>query len=113
MLGCCLRSPAAENHVTDRASDDHGERTLSEVKRPEDRGPQALLARALDRAWWAILWERLWPALAAIATAVGLFLAASWAGLWLWLPPVGRAVVLFVLVVIAAGSAVPLVRIRR
>src|SRR5712691_7173713 len=32
-----------------------------------------LLARALKRARWSILWERLWPALATIATAVGLF----------------------------------------
>ena len=32
---------------------------------------------------WSIFWERLWPALATIATAVGLFLALSWLGLWL------------------------------
>ena len=40
----------------------------------------------------SIFWERLWPALATLATAVGLFLALSWLGLWLWLPPIGRAV---------------------
>ena len=50
-----------------------------------------ILARALDRARSALLWERLWPALAVLATAVGLFLAVSWLGLWLWLPPSGRA----------------------
>ena len=54
------------------------------------------LRQALGRAWWALLWERLWPALASIATAVGFFLAVSWLGLWLWLPPMGRAVGLFV-----------------
>ena len=51
-----------------------------------------MLARALNRARWSIFWERLWPALATVATAVGLFLAISWAGLWLWLPPFGRAI---------------------
>ncbi len=50
-----------------------------------------MLARALRRARLAIFWERLWPALASIATAVGLFLALSWLGLWLALPPLGRA----------------------
>ena len=59
--------------------------------RPAEGG-QAMLDRALTRARWSLLWERLWPALASIATAVGLFLAASWLGLWLWLPPIGRAV---------------------
>ena len=47
----------------------------------------ALLARALKRARLSILWERLWQALAALATAVGLFLAVSWFGVWLMLPP--------------------------
>src|SRR6266581_4225341 len=49
-----------------------------------------LLARALKRARWSILWERLWPALATLATAAGLFLAVSWLGVWLMLPPHGR-----------------------
>ena len=43
------------------------------------------------RAGWSIFWERLWPALASIATAIGLFLALSWLGLWMSLPPLGRA----------------------
>ena len=71
-----------------------------------------MLARALRRAWWTILWERLWPALASLAVAVGIFLAVSWAGLWLVLPPMGRAVALFVLVVLIAVAAVPLFRFR-
>jgi uncharacterized protein (TIGR02302 family) len=70
------------------------------------------LARALKRARGSLLWERLWPALAAVATALGLFLALSWAGLWMALPPLARAagLVLFGLLVLA--SAVPLVRLR-
>ena len=58
---------------------------------PPERGGGAVLSRALSRARWSIFWERLWPALAGIATVIGLFLAVSWLGLWLWLPPIGRA----------------------
>ena len=72
----------------------------------------ALLARALRRAWWTILWERLWPASASLAVAIGIFLAVSWAGLWLVLPPMGRAVALFALIVLIAVAAVPLFRFR-
>src|SRR5260370_16810310 len=53
----------------------------------QERAGDHLLARALGRARWTIFWERLWPALASIATVIGLFLALSWLGLWLWLPP--------------------------
>src|ERR1019366_2303216 len=77
-----------------------------------DRRSDAVLARALDRARLAILWERLWPALAAPATAVGLFLAASWFGVWLWLPPVGRAIGLCLFFLLAAGASLPLLRLR-
>ncbi len=69
---------------------------LSPNPAPEDRGgvpvPRTLLAGAVRRARWTILWERLWPALATLATAVGFFLAVSWLGLWLWLPPLGRTI---------------------
>src|SRR5262245_66187728 len=70
-----------------------------------------MLARALTRARWAILWERLWPALAALASVIGLFLIVSWAGLWLALPPIGRAIGLFVLLVVLAAGAVPILRL--
>ncbi len=43
----------------------------------DERGADTLLARALRRAWWTILWERLWPALASLAVAIGLLLAVS------------------------------------
>ena len=33
-----------------------------------------LLMRAVSRARVAVLWERLWPAAAALATVIGLFL---------------------------------------
>ncbi len=54
----------------------------ADTRSPDGRS-DAVLSRALDRARSAILWERLWPALAAPATAVGLFLAVSWLGVWL------------------------------
>jgi hypothetical protein len=71
-----------------------------------------LLARALRRARGSLLWERLWPALAALATVLGLFLAFSWAGLWLVLPPLARAIGLFIFAVAIALSALPLLIVR-
>ncbi|HXO71328.1 MAG TPA: DUF4175 family protein, partial [Bradyrhizobium sp.] len=41
------------------------------------------LTQALQRAKIAIAWERSWPHLARLLTVGGLFLVASWAGLWL------------------------------
>ncbi len=58
---------------------------------------RTMLTRALKRARGSLLWERLWPALAGLLTALGLFLAFSWVGLWLLLPPLARAIGLFVL----------------
>lgn len=78
---------------------------------PEPAG-QAALASALTRARWAILWERLWPALASLATAIGLFIAVSWLGAWLWLPPAGRLIGMLILFVITAAASVPLLRLR-
>ncbi|MDC7786549.1 TIGR02302 family protein [Rhodoplanes sp. TEM] len=70
------------------------------------------LGAALARARWALLWERLWPAVALLATVVGAFLAASWLGLWLWLPPVGRAIGLLGFVGLLIAALVPLARLR-
>src|SRR3954452_5442092 len=93
--------------VNDRPSD-----STADARPIDEHVADTLLARALRRAWWAILWERIWPALASIAVAVGVFLAVSWAGLWLVLPPLGRAIALFVLIVLIAVAAVPLFRFR-
>jgi len=95
---------------------------LTETTAPDPQGPPksggaaARPAPALDgavrRARWVILWERLWPALAAFATAIGVFLALSWLGLWLWLPPLGRAVALAVLVAGTVWAAFGFVSVR-
>jgi hypothetical protein len=70
------------------------------------------LAQALQRARWAIAWERAWPHLARLLSVAGLFLAVSWGGLWLVLPPVGRAVALAAFAVLALAAAVPALRFR-
>lgn len=70
------------------------------------------LAQALDRAIYAIAWERAWPHLARVLTVVGLFLVASWAGLWLVLPSIVRAIGLVVFAAIAIAALVPLIRFR-
>jgi uncharacterized protein (TIGR02302 family) len=44
------------------------------------------LAQALGRARLAVAWERGWPHIARLLTVAGLFLAVSWAGLWVILP---------------------------
>jgi uncharacterized protein (TIGR02302 family) len=71
-----------------------------------------MLSHALQRARGSILWERLWPLLASLATAFGLFLAFSWAGLWLVLPPLARAGGLVVFALVALAAAVPLLLLR-
>jgi uncharacterized protein (TIGR02302 family) len=70
------------------------------------------LARALQRAKYAIAWERSWPHLARLLTVGGLFLAVSWAGLWLALPFVARAVGLGLFAAVALGALFPIVWFR-
>src|SRR5580704_2407834 len=73
---------------------------------------RALLEATLQRARWTIFWERLWPALTALATAVGLFLTLSWLGLFLWLPPLARAAAVIVCALIAVAAMFPFVLLR-
>jgi uncharacterized protein (TIGR02302 family) len=79
--------------------------------RPAD-ATRALLEATLRRARWTIFWERLWPALTSLATAIGLFLALSWLGLWLWLPPLGRAAAVIACAALAVVAAWPFVFVR-
>jgi uncharacterized protein (TIGR02302 family) len=92
--------------VTDRPLDAQDERQA------RDSVLTTALAQAVKRARWTIFWERLWPALATIATAAGVFLALSWLGLWLWLPPIARAIGLLASVGLIGASAVPLLSVR-
>jgi uncharacterized protein (TIGR02302 family) len=70
------------------------------------------LARALSWAEHALLWEKLWPRIASALAVFGVFLAVSWLGLWIALPPLGRVagVSLFALLFIASLS--PLIWLR-
>ncbi len=86
--------------------------TIHSPDAPQPDAAGAMLVRALKKARWVTFWERLWPPLATIATAVGLFLAVSWAGAWLWLPPIARAVALFIFLVLTAAATVPLIFLR-
>lgn len=90
-------APAGERNEPSR-------RTLDDALR--------VLTRALTRARRALIWERLWPPIAAVAVTLGLFLAVSWAGLWLALPPVGRIIGLLLFLALLAVSLVPALRLR-
>jgi uncharacterized protein (TIGR02302 family) len=70
------------------------------------------LAEALRRAKFAIAWERSWPHLARLLTVCGLFLVASWAGLWLALPSLARAIGLLLFAVLALAALFPLFKFR-
>lgn len=84
----------------------------SEPARSPDAVSRLKLAQALQRAKYAIAWERSWPHLARLLTIIGLFLVLSWAGLWLALPFVARAVGLGLFMLAALGALFPLVRFR-
>jgi uncharacterized protein (TIGR02302 family) len=70
------------------------------------------LAQALQRAQYAIAWERIWPGLARILTVIGLFLVASWAGVWLALPFPARVAGIGLFILLALGAAFPLLKFR-
>ena len=84
----------------------------SEPLRDPDAVSRLKLTQALQRAKYAIAWERSWPHLARLLTVIGLFLVVSWAGLWLALPFLARAAGLFLFVVLALGAAFPLLKFR-
>ena len=81
-------------------------------KSAADPAANTLLAAAIRRARWTIFWERLCPALATLATAIGVFLSLSWLGLWLWLPPLGRAAAFAVLALMTLASIIPFAGLR-
>jgi uncharacterized protein (TIGR02302 family) len=85
---------------------------LNEQGSDRPQSPRLLLARAVKRARGSLFWERFWPALASVGVAAGLFLALSWAGLWIVLPPLARAIALVVLAIVFLVSAIPLFRLR-
>ena len=77
-----------------------------------DDAARLKLSQALERATWAIAWERAWPHLARLLTLAGLFLTVSWAGLWLALPSLARAAGLALFAAAALAALWPLIRFR-
>jgi uncharacterized protein (TIGR02302 family) len=84
----------------------------SKPVRDADAVARLKLGQALQRAKYAIAWERSWPHLARLLTVIGLFLVVSWAGLWLVLPFIARAIGLLLFVVLALGALFPLLKFR-
>ena len=82
------------------------------VERTSDALARLKLTQALQRAKYAIAWERAWPHLARLATVIGLFLVVSWSGFWLGLPSIGRAIGLGVFLLLGFAAALPLVWFR-
>ncbi|MEA2939662.1 MAG: hypothetical protein QOD09_191 [Bradyrhizobium sp.] len=70
------------------------------------------LTQALQRAKFAVAWERSWPHLARLLTVAGLFLVVSWSGLWLALPSIARAIGLILFAALALAALFPLVKFR-
>ena len=85
---------------------------LPDPARDPDAVSRLQLAQALQRAQYAIAWERGWPHLARFLTVVGLFLVVSWAGLWLVLPFIARAIGLGLFVLLALAALFPMLRFR-
>ncbi|HEX7881295.1 MAG TPA: DUF4175 family protein, partial [Afipia sp.] len=84
----------------------------SERPRIAEEARKLQLAQALQRARLAVAWERGWPHLARLLTVAGLFLAASWAGLWVAVPFAGRIVAFGAFVLLAVAALVPAIRFR-
>lgn len=84
----------------------------SERARDPESVRQLQLAQALQRARLAVAWERGWPHLARLLTVIGLFLAASWAGLWVAFPFTVRVIAFAVFVLLALAALVPAIRFR-
>jgi uncharacterized protein (TIGR02302 family) len=84
----------------------------SEPSRDADAASRLKLAQALQRAKYAIAWERSWPPLVRLLSVAGLFLVVSWAGLWLAVPFVARAIGLGLFAALALGALFPLLRFR-
>jgi uncharacterized protein (TIGR02302 family) len=85
---------------------------LPQPAREPDAVARLQLTQALQRATYAIAWERAWPGLARFLSVVGLFLVVSWVGLWLALPFLARAIGIALFLLLAVGALLPLIRFR-
>jgi len=79
----------------------------TETERPASTPAGKRFAALIARSRHALLWEQLWPPVAATLVVLGLFLAASWAGLWISIPPLARIFGLAVFGLLFAASLSP------
>ncbi len=77
---------------------------------PDDT-PAPALRRLVRRARAALLWERVWPPLAAAGSVMLVFLALSWLGLFELMPPFARAACVAALGIALFVALYPLVRL--
>ena len=84
----------------------------SQPAREPDAVARLQLTQALQRAQYAIAWERAWPGLARLLSVIGLFLVVSWAGLWLALPFLARAIGIGLFALAALAALFPFSRFR-
>ncbi|WP_449410159.1 TIGR02302 family protein [Methylobacterium komagatae] len=82
-----------------------GERTKS--------GEAARLDRLVAQAKAVVLWEAAWPILWRSLALVLAFLAVSWAGLWLDIPPLWRKIGLGLFAAGFVATLIPLLRLSR
>jgi uncharacterized protein (TIGR02302 family) len=80
--------------------------------REPDDAARLKLGQALERASYAIAWERAWPHLARLLTLAGLFLTVSWIGLWVMLPVAARVAGLALFAAAGLAALWPLIRFR-
>src|SRR3981081_4170420 len=104
VLVCCFGNP---ERLLSGAKPDP-----SEPARDPDAVARLQLTQALQRAKYAIAWERSWPHLARLLSLLGLFLVVSWAGLWLALPFLARAIGLGLFVLGARAALFPCLGLR-
>ena len=74
--------------------------------------PASRLAALVGRSRLALWWERVWPVLWLPLLVGVVFVAASWLGLWLTLPPLGRMAGVGLFALAFALSLWPLSRLR-
>jgi uncharacterized protein (TIGR02302 family) len=106
------RGRAQENALNEGAKTPNQQPRLVVGERAQAR---ERLHRLAQRAGLALLWERAWPPVAWALTIVAIFLAASWFGLWLALPPSARiaGMALFAAALLAALYPLALLRAPR
>jgi uncharacterized protein (TIGR02302 family) len=102
-MGCGARKPALSG-----APEEQRKAEAASAVRDALHGLGATLARARQ----ALIWERSWPFAVAVASAIGIFLAVSWAGLWIVLPPYGRIAGVAIFAILLLIAFVPALRIR-